>query len=109
MATETLAKSPAGPIEAVQNLKRRKQRVYWRPHTNPDGTVSWVETRPLPDDLGSREQYLAKGFRLSPPKDGENPAGSGKADLETESLYAEIAQLRATIKELETKKKGKRA
>jgi len=104
MVTEVLAKSPAGPIEAVPNLKRRKQRVYWRPHTNPDGTVEWLETRPLPDDLGSREQYLAKGFRLSAPKPGESQSEPGKTDTEKENLYAEIAQLREELKSSKRKK-----
>ena len=108
MTTETLARSPAGPIEPVKDLKRRKQRVWWRPHTDPEGNVSWVQTRPLPDDLGSREQYLAKGFRMTPPKDKEAPAES-TPDSEKDALYAEIAQLREKVAELQPKKKAKRA
>lgn len=107
MTTETLARTPAGPIEPIQNLKRRKLRVWWRPHINPDGEKIWIETKPLPDDLSSREAYLAKGFRMTQPKPGDVSTQAG--DPEKEALYAEIATLQSQVKELTTKKKGKKA
>lgn len=97
MVTKTLAGSPAGPIEAVPNLKKRQTSIYWRPHQTPDGETIWIETRPLPSDLQGRETYFAKGFRLTPPQDEGPPPVV--VDEEKESLYAEVAALRQQLQE----------
>lgn len=98
-----LARSPAGNIEAVENLKKRKLAVYWRPHTDPDGNTAWIQTLPLPADALSKEQYFAKGFRLTKPSDA--PEEVVVKDDEKERLYAEIAQLR---EQLAKKKPGRK-
>jgi len=94
MATQVLARSPAGNIEPVANLKKRQLAVYYRPVKDDAGNViDWVTTRPLPADFAGRELYLSKGFRLTPP--GEEPVNEGM-----EALLAENARLKA---ELDTK------
>ena len=94
-----LANSPAGVIEPVENLKRRKLAVYWRPHTNPDGETVWMETRPLPVDPVSKEIYLSKGFRLTKPS--ETPELE-PVNTEKEALAAEVARLTAKVIQLES-------
>lgn len=102
-----LAQSQAGPIEAVPNLKRRKLAVYWRPHTNPDGTTEWIQTRPLPVDTLSKELYFNKGFRLEKPS--EVPVPEVDKDDEKEALVAEVARLTAKVIQLESKPIKRRA
>lgn len=105
MATEVLAKSPAGNIEQVPNLKRRKLAVYWRPHIDSAGNKTWIQTLALPADALSKEAYLAKGFRLTPPGSAEE----SKPTENEEALYAEIAQLRAEVAEAKAKGRKPRA
>ena len=99
MVAETLAKSPAGAIEEIPNLKRRQQAVYLRPHTDNDGNTTWIETRPLPADFVSREMYLAKGFRLK--SQGVPALDTEKEDLilKTKALEEDNARLQGLLKE----------
>ena len=90
-----LAQSPAGPIEQVPNLKKRQRALYWRPMT-VKGETQWIQTLPLPADPISRDIYFAKGFRLSPPPEGEAPQ---MVDTEKEALLAENARLKAMLQE----------
>lgn len=60
-----------GVVELGENtkpkLQRRQRQVYWRPQRQRDGTVTWMPTLPLPSDPISKEHYMDKGFRLTPP------------------------------------------
>lgn len=98
MVNQTLARSPAGPIEAAPNLKRRQRSFYWRQAKNQDGVLEWMRIGPLPSDPVSKEIYLSKGFRLTNPND--EPVMEAKSNGETERLYGEIAQLRQEIAQL---------
>ena len=98
------AQSPAGPIEPVANLKRRQRDLYWRPIQNSEGTVVWAKTLLLPSDAQSKENYMAKGFRLSPPGVGTVPTSPNS---DTEALLAEIKRQDVEIKQLKEEQKNK--
>ena len=63
-----MATIPRGDIKPIQGT-RRERSVYYRPITQVDGTVVWAKTELLPSDAIGKEQYLSKGFTLSPPED----------------------------------------
>ena len=107
MVTEVLAKSPAGPIEQVPNLKKRQTTRYWRPFKDEEGNIFWMQTLPLPSDASGRELYLSKGFRLSPPKTGEGNELTAE-ETAVEALRAENARLRAMLEEQKPKQRGRR-
>ncbi len=96
--SEVVAKSPAGNIEKVPNLKKRQRSVYYRPVKNQDGSVDWQPTQLLPSDAVGRELYLSKGFRLNPPKltDTATP-NEVTVDQEKETLLAENTKLRQQL------------
>ena len=91
MAQEVLAQTQAGNIVTVPDMKRRQRAIYWRPNYGDDGEiVGWRPTMLLPSDPLSQIQYLAKGFRLTPPGDDEVPASFE----EQENLTTENTTLR---------------
>ena len=94
MANVKLGNSPAGVIEKVDNLQDRTKAIYWRPYKHEDGSIEWMPTLPLPADAQGREQYLAKGFKLSDPSKEPSEAST---DAENEALKAEIAALKAQL------------
>ena len=63
-----LGTTPAGNMEAIPDLKRRQRAVYFREIPAKDGQKLWRPTLPLPSDPMGKEQYLTKGFRLTPPE-----------------------------------------
>lgn len=98
MANEVIGQVPSGvgneklAIEKIPNLQDRTKAIYWRPFKHPDGRIEWMPTLPLPADATGREQYLAKGFRLSDPsKEQEAEAAT---DGEKDTLKEELAELR---------------
>ena len=95
---KAIGHSPAGVIEAIPGLQDRTKAIYWR-QVNGE----WQPTRPLPADATGREQYLAKGFRLSDPTK-EPEQAEAATDSEKESLYAELAELRAKLAQAQTPK-----
>ncbi len=88
MTTEVIARSQAGDIVKIPNLKKRQRSTYYR----PDGKGGWLPTRPLPSDANGRELYQSKGFRLSIPSETVTP--EQVADTEKEDLLAENKRLR---------------
>jgi len=93
---DRVGNSPAGVIEEVPNLAYRQRSIYWRPLSQPNGSILWQQTGLLPSDNVGKEQYLSKGFRLDNPNE---PAKEQvpEVDSEKERLYAEIAQLRQEL------------
>ena len=106
MAPEVLAQSRAGDIVKIP-LKKRERSIYWRPNFDgEDEIIGWRQTSLLPSDVLSRAQYLAKGFRLTPPGDDEVPAeqvhlAAENTDLreQNDAQAAELAKMRAELNE----------
>ncbi len=113
MTTSTL---PSGL--RIQTIGKRRQRIhYYRQWVLPDGTKEWGQTALLPSDTEGKAYYLAKGFRLDPPEGTEfsltntaekirkeNEALKAEAEIlvakaERDSLYAEIASLKAKLED----------
>lgn len=92
-----LAQSPAGPIEPVKDLKSRVTCKYWRPLVQKDGSIIWQETLPLPSDPINQANYLAKGFRLSPPGESDERTVSDLS-LAKDALLEENARLKEELK-----------
>ena len=92
---EVIGQTQVGAIERIPNLKKRQRSIYYQPINQTDGSVQWLETRPLPSDAQGRELYLSKGFRLSIPTE---PATPEEADKEKEVLLSENADLRNQLK-----------
>jgi len=107
MVQEVLAQTQAGNIVTVPDMKRRQRAIYWRPNYGDDGEiVGWRPTMLLPSDPLSQIQYLAKGFRLTPPGDDEVPAeqvhlAAENTDLreQNDAQAAELAKMRAELNE----------
>ncbi len=51
--------------------KRRERATYYRQIPTKNGEIVWVMTSLLPSDPLGKQQYLAKGFRLTPPEGTE--------------------------------------
>lgn len=61
------------------NIGRKKEtRIYYRPHTDPDGNRVWIPTNPLPADAWHMMYYTNKGFKLWPP--GKEPKAESIAE-----------------------------
>lgn len=81
--------------------KRRMRAIYWRPIKNRVGeVVDWVQTKPLPADPMSIQQYLRKGFRAKPPTAEKVVIDDGKipcplCDFRAESAFGLASHLRS--------------
>lgn len=91
---DVIGQTQAGVLERIPNLKKRQRSIYYQPIKQGDGSVQWLETRPLPSDAQGRELYLSKGFRLSPLTE----VVPEKADTEKEALLSENTELRNQLK-----------
>ena len=105
--SEQIGNSPAGVIEKIPNLAYRTRARYWRPVKDKDNKIiDWIQTEPLPADVVGQAQYLSKGFRLDNPK--EIPVVEKSEDVDDKvKLYQEIAQLKAELAEVKSKKLGR--
>ncbi len=85
------------PVDQIElNVGRKREtRIYYRPHTNPDGEVVEIQTRRLPADPWHLNYYAKKGFKLWP--QGKEP-GQEELTLVQEKVASLKAQA-AAIKE----------
>jgi hypothetical protein len=94
---EAIGSSPAGVIEKLPDLRRRQTSIYYRPIKDGNGNVEWTPTAQLASDSAGRETYLARGFRLSPPKTDTTPP-EAVIDTEKESLLSQVKDLENKLK-----------